>query len=155
MPCSRHTTFCRRASTDVSFVADRDCDRPCQNSLNKPRGRVPVSMIADLQNAYVNAVERVGASTVNVSTAGAPYGPPFGRPWPRRGFGSGGLPDAQGHVLTTHHLIGGASKVIVTFADGRGLSGSGVGGDDQTHVAGIQVEGPSFQVQGVRASDQI
>src|SRR2546428_5124299 len=116
MPCSRHTTFCRRASTDVSFVADRDCDRPCQNSLNKPRGRVPVSMIADLQNAYVNAVERVGVSTVNVSTAGAPYGPPFGRPWPRRGFGSGGLPGAPRHVLTTHPPIDRASHVYRTVA---------------------------------------
>ena len=71
-------------------------------------------MIADLQNAYINAVEHVGESTVNVSTARAPYGPPFGRPWPRRGFGSGVLLDAQGHVLTTHHVIDGASKVIVT-----------------------------------------
>src|SRR5881628_1009292 len=87
-------------------------------------------MIADLQNAYINAVERVGASTVNVSTAGAAYGPPFGRPWPRRGFGSGVLLDAQGHVLTTHHVVDGASKVIVTFADGRVLSGAVVGGDD-------------------------
>src|SRR2546422_10944194 len=85
-------------------------------------------MIADLQNAYINAVERVGASTVNVSTAGAADGPPFGRPWPRRGFGSGGLLDAQGHVLTTHHVGDGASKGIVTFADGRVLSGAVVGG---------------------------
>src|SRR2546427_1164180 len=127
MPCSRHTTFCRRASTDVSFVADRDCDRPCQNSLNKPRGRVPVSMIADLQNAYDNAVERVGVSTVNVSTAGAPYGPPFGRPWPRRGFGSGVLPDAPSHVLTTPHRVDGARKGNGTVAGGRGPGGSGVG----------------------------
>src|SRR2546427_2305901 len=119
MPCSRHTTFCRRASTDVSFVADRDCDRPCQNSLNKPRGRVPVSMIADLQNAYVNAVERVGVSTVNVSTAGAPYGPPFGRPWPRRGFGPGGLPDPPSPVPPAHHPIDRASKVTGTFPGGR------------------------------------
>src|SRR2546430_4340678 len=123
MPCSRHTTFCRRASTDVSFVADRDCDRPCQNSLNKPRGRVPVSMIADLQNAYVNAVERVGVSTVNVSTAGAPYGPPFGRPWPRRGFGSGGLPGAPRPLPTTHHVIDGASQAIGAVPGGRGPDG--------------------------------
>src|SRR5438093_1607885 len=101
-------------------------------------------MIADLQNAYINAVERVGASTVNVSTAGAAYGPPFGRPWPRRGFGSGVLLDAQGHVLTTHHVVEGASKVIVTFADGRVLSGTVVGGDDETDIAIIKVDGKDF-----------
>src|SRR5207249_11760647 len=101
-------------------------------------------MIADLQNAYVNAVERVGASTVNVSTAGAAYGPPFGRPWPRRGFGSGVLLDAQGHVLTTHHVIDGAGKVIVTFADGRPLTGSVAGRDDETDVAVITEGGQAF-----------
>ena len=112
-------------------------------------------MIADLQNAYVNAVERVGASTVNVSTAGAAYGPPFGRPWPRRGFGSGVLLDAQGHVLTTHHVIDGAGKVIVTFADGRVLSGSVVGGDDETDVAVIKVDGKDFQAAEFADSDQL
>src|SRR2546422_9296421 len=101
-------------------------------------------MIADLQNAYINAVERVGASTVNVSTAGAAYGPPFGRPWPRRGFGSGVLLDAQGHVLTTHHVIDGAAKGIVTFADGRVLSGAGVGGDDEAGIAVIKGDGEDF-----------
>src|SRR5947209_19049704 len=155
MPCSRHTTFCRRASTDVSFVAGRDCDRPRGNSLNKPRGGLEVGMIADLQNAYVNAVERVGVSTVNVSTAGAAYGAPFGRPWPRRGFGSGVLLDAQGHVLTTHHVIDGASKVIVTFADGRVLSGSVVGGDDETDVAVIKVDGQDFHAAEFADSDQL
>src|SRR5256712_9220898 len=108
----------------MSFVAGRNCDRPRGNSLNKPRGGVRVSMIADLQNAYVNAVERVGVSTVNVSTAGAPYGPPFGRPWPRRGFGSGALLDPQGHGPPTPHVIDGASKGDVTVAAGRALNGS-------------------------------
>src|SRR2546428_7595081 len=110
----------------MSFVAGRNCDRPRGNSLNKPRGGVRVSMIADLQNAYVNAVERVGVSTVNVSTAGAPYGPPFGRPWPRRGFGSGVLPDAPSHVLTTHHVIDRASQGIVAFAGRPVLHRSGL-----------------------------
>src|SRR2546422_11113730 len=108
-------------------------------------------MIADLQNAYINAVERVGASTVNVSTAGAAYGPPFGRPWPRRGFGSGGLLDAQGHVLTTHHVVDGAGKVIVTFADGRVLSGAVVGGGDETGIASIQGEGGGLHAAEVSA----
>src|SRR3989475_8284561 len=101
-------------------------------------------MIADLQNAYVNAVERVGVSTVNVSTAGAPYGPPFGRPWPRRGFGSGVLLDAQSHVLTTHHVIDGARKGNVTFPDGPVLGGLVGGRDDESEVAIIKVDRNDF-----------
>src|SRR2546429_157384 len=72
-------------------------------------------MLADLQNAYIQAVERAGDSTVNVSTAQRPYGPSWGS-WPRRGFGSGVVLDDQGNILTTHHVVDGAEKVIVTFS---------------------------------------
>src|SRR3989442_3989857 len=101
-------------------------------------------MIAELQNAYTQAVERVGASTVNVSMTSGPYGQPFGRPWPRRGIGSGVILDGQGHILTTYHVVDGADKVIVTFSDGPGLSGTVVAGDAGTHVPICEGYGPGF-----------
>ena len=111
-------------------------------------------MLADLQNAYIQAVERAGDSTVNVSTARGPYGPPFGS-WPRRGFGSGVVLDDQGHILTTHHVVDGADKVIVTFNDGRVLSGTVVGGDEETDVAVIRVDGKDFRAAEFANSDEL
>src|SRR5437879_13354254 len=97
-------------------------------------------MLADLQNAYIQAVERAGDSTVNVSTAQRPYGPSWGS-WPRRGFGSGVVLDDQGNILTTHHVVDGAEKVSVTFTDGRVLSGAVVGGDQEAARAAVRVAG--------------
>ncbi|HEX9340040.1 MAG TPA: trypsin-like peptidase domain-containing protein [Thermoplasmata archaeon] len=111
-------------------------------------------MLADLQNAYIQAVERAGESTVNVSTARGPYGPPFG-PWPRRGIGSGVILDEKGHILTTHHVIDGADKVIVAFTDGRVLSGTVVGGDEETDVAVVRVDGKDFRRADFANSDEI
>lgn len=111
-------------------------------------------MLADLQNAYIQAVERAGASTVNVSTAQRPYGPPWG-PWPRRGFGSGVVLDDQGHILTTHHVVEGAERVIVTFSDGRVLSGTVVGGDEETDIAVVRVEGKDFRAADYANSDEL
>ncbi len=111
-------------------------------------------MLADLQNAYIGAVERAGESTVNVSTARGPYGPPFG-PWPRRGIGSGVILDDQGHILTTHHVIEGADKVIVAFNDGRVLSGTVVGGDEETDVAVVRVDGKDFRPADFANSDEL
>ena len=111
-------------------------------------------MLADLQNAYIGAVERAGESTVNVSTARGPYGPPFG-PWPRRGIGSGVILDDQGHILTTHHVIDGADKVIVAFNDGRVLSGTVVGGDEETDVAVVRVDGKDFRPADFANSDEL
>jgi len=114
---------------------------------------VPV-MLADLQNLYIEAVDRAGASTVNVSTAQRPYGPPWGA-WPRRGFGSGVVLDDKGHILTTHHVVDGAEKVIVTFADGRVLSGTVVGGDEETDIAVVRVDGKDFRAADYANSDEL
>lgn len=111
-------------------------------------------MLADLQNAYIQAVDRAGASTVNVSTAQRPYGPPWGG-WPRRGFGSGIVLDDKGHILTTHHVVEGAEKVIVTFADGRVLSGTVVGGDEEIDIAVVRVEGNDFRPADYANSDEL
>jgi len=111
-------------------------------------------MLADLQNAYIQAVERAGDSTVNVSTAQRPYGPPWGS-WPRRGFGSGVVLDDRGNILTTHHVVDGAEKVIVTFTDGRVLSGSVVGGDEETDIAVVRVDGKGFHAADYANSDEL
>jgi len=50
-------------------------------------------------------------------------------------------------------VIDGASKVIVTFADGRVLSGAVVGGDDETDIAVIKVEGKDFHAAEFADSD--
>ncbi len=97
-------------------------------------------MIADLEAAYTQAVERAGASTVSISVAGAFGGPAF-RPYPRRGIGSGVVMDGQGHVLTNAHTVDGAERIVVGLGDGRVLGGSVLGSDGETDIAVVRVEG--------------
>lgn len=111
-------------------------------------------MIAQLQDAYVAAVEKAASATVSVSTARGPYGPHFG-PFPRRGIGSGIVLDGQGHVLTTQHVVDGVDKVIVAFPDGRVLSGTVVGGDVETDVAVVRVTGKDFPTADFADSDAL
>lgn len=97
-------------------------------------------MIADLETAYTQAVERAGASTVSISVAGAFRGRGYG-PFPRRGLGSGVVMDAQGHILTNAHTVDGAERILVGLGDGRVLGGAVVGADDDTDIAVVRVEG--------------
>ena len=60
---------------------------------------------------------------------------------PRRGTGTGFLIDAEGHVLTNHHVIESAERLTVKLADGRTLRAAVVGSDPDTDIALIKVEG--------------
>lgn len=56
------------------------------------------------------------------------------------GLGSGMIMDARGHILTSHHVAGGASKIEVVLADGSRYTAKLVGGDPKTDLAIIRIE---------------
>jgi S1-C subfamily serine protease len=57
-----------------------------------------------------------------------------------RGNGSGSVIDAQGHILTNHHVIQGASKLTVSFGGDKTYQAKVVGGDPDTDLAVIKID---------------
>jgi serine protease Do len=57
-----------------------------------------------------------------------------------RGLGTGMITDAQGHILTNNHVVGGASKVQVLLADGSRFEARVVGTDPKTDLAIIKID---------------
>jgi serine protease Do len=64
------------------------------------------------------------------------------REGPRRGAGTGFLIDAAGFILTNHHVIDGADRIMVRLTDGRNLRAERVGSDPDTDIALIKVDSP-------------
>ena len=56
------------------------------------------------------------------------------------GLGTGILMDAQGHILTNHHVAGGAAKVEVVLANGSRYAARLVGTDAKTDLAVIKID---------------
>src|SRR5688572_28886454 len=59
---------------------------------------------------------------------------------PRRGTGTGFLIDADGYILTNHHVIVDADRIMVRLADGRSMRAERVGSDADTDIALIKIE---------------
>ncbi|MBM3779433.1 MAG: PDZ domain-containing protein, partial [Acidimicrobiia bacterium] len=62
---------------------------------------------------------------------------------PRRGTGTGFVIDQEGFILTNHHVIEGADRVMVRLSSGRSLRADIIGSDPDTDVALIKVESPT------------
>ena len=80
---------------------------------------------------------------------GQPGGP--GMPMPKRpgggtSFGSGFLISADGYVLTNHHVIDGASEVIVHLMDRRELKAKVIGSDPNSDIAVLKVDASNLPV---------
>lgn len=57
----------------------------------------------------------------------------------RVGVGTGMIIDKQGHILTNHHVAGGASKIKVTLSDGTQYDATVIGTDPKTDLAVIKI----------------
>lgn len=58
-----------------------------------------------------------------------------------KGLGTGFVISKDGYILTNHHVAGNASKVVVSFTDGRQIEAKIIGSDATSDVALLKVEG--------------
>ena len=111
----------------------------------------PEVSFADIAERLDPAVVSIDASSRGASRAGprlpespAPFfrQPNSDRNGPRRGAGTGFIIDSGGFILTNHHVVDGAERIMVQLSDGRTLRAERVGTDPDTDIALIRVEPP-------------
>ena len=107
--------------------------------------------------SFADVAERLNPAVVNIDATSRGTGrqgrrvlPPADSPdlfdrqdrdreGPRRGAGTGFLIDADGLILTNHHVIEGADRIMVRLTDGRNLRATRIGSDPDTDIALIKV----------------
>jgi len=68
-------------------------------------------------------------------------------------LGSGFVWNQDGYIVTNNHVVSGASKIEVKFADGTTLSAKLVGADPDSDLAVVQVDNPGFALTPITVSD--
>jgi serine protease Do len=82
---------------------------------------------------------------------GAPGNPQPERPQGGTSFGSGFIISPDGYVLTNHHVVDGASEVIVHLTDRRELKAKVIGSDPNSDIAVLKIDANNLPV--LRLSD--
>src|SRR3954447_1603277 len=88
---------------------------------------LPSGLLAAVQRQFTDVVARVSPTVVQIRTA--------------QGLGSGIVYDADGDVVTNAHVTSGATRFVVTLANGERHAASLVGADAGNDLAVIQITG--------------
>jgi len=115
----------------------------------------------DLRTAFIQVAKQNIPAVVHIEVTerqeiANPYNPFEGDPFFQRffnvpdmpkkfkrevkGIGTGMIMDAKGHILTNHHVAGGATKISVLLSDGKQYLAKLVGTDPKTDLAVIKIE---------------
>jgi len=100
--------------------------------------------LADLEEQlFVELYERVSPSVVHiaVTTRGS------------SGSGSGFVWDTEGHIVTNNHVVEGARRIVVSFADDATAEAELVGADADSDLAVIKVDVLASQLKPVELGD--
>src|SRR6266404_3848963 len=76
---------------------------------------------------------------------------------PRRveGAGSGFIVTEDGYILTNNHVVGNASRINVTLADGRKFKAEVIGTDPETDIAVIKIDASGLPIAVLGDSDKL
>ena len=138
------------------------------------RAALPASVDGQLLPSLAPMLEKVTPAVVNITTEGATTQqrehPLLNDPFFQRFFnvpdtarrrqvqnlGSGVIVDAdKGLILTNHHVIAQAQRIVVTLRDGRRFDAQAVGVDPDTDVALIRIPAENLAAIPVADSDAL
>jgi serine protease Do len=77
------------------------------------------------------------------------------REFRQKGMGSGSIIDAEGYILTNHHVVGEADEILVVLYNGDERKAKLVGTDPESDIAVVKIEGNGLPVLPMGDSDNI
>ncbi len=116
---------------------------------------VDAGMLDALQGTLEQVYKQVNPSVVSVLVLeNAPVFSLFGgSPAVQTVLGSGFVWDKEGHIVTNNHVVDGASRISLRFADGRVASAKVIGTDVNSDLAVLKADVPAASLQPVQLAD--
>jgi S1-C subfamily serine protease len=125
----------------VTWALDDDDGGSTTTVVQNPDTGQPTSNDGDssaiVPQDFTQLYEQVRPSVVRITTGASDTNPFDDSP---EGLGSGVVLDADGHIITNNHVVGGFDEVMVTFSDGSTAEADVIGQDPGNDIALIKTE---------------
>jgi Do/DeqQ family serine protease len=153
-------------------------DAPAQLQAQPQMPPAPV-VVDGVRTSYADVVEKTSPAVVMIRSErkaqSAPQQFPFGddpqfreffknlpqqpngtqRPRVERGVGSGVIVSADGTVLTNHHVVDGAEKIIVQMNDNKTYEAKIIGSDPPSDLAVLKIDNVTLPFLNLGNSDNV
>jgi serine protease Do len=116
-----------------------------------PNTGTGTSPLTDDSAAVIASSSKVSPSVVKITSAATAVDPLNGTQ--TDGVGSGIIYDANGWILTNHHVIAGAGSIKVETKDGQSFEGTVYGTDTLTDLAIVKVQATGLPAATLGSSD--
>ena len=143
-----------------------------------PPTQAPAREVFPVRDSYADIVDRVAPDVVTIRSARRVHAPqqfpfmddPFfrqffgdrsrnnsqgGRSLVERALGSGVLVNADGHILTNHHVVDGAEQISVELNDRRSFDAKLIGSDAASDLALLKIQASGLPVLQLGDSDKV
>lgn len=124
--------------------------QPTQRLMPELDGLVPT--IPDVNNPIPDIVEQVSGGVVGILNYA--YSEEFSRDY-TSSSGSGFVISSEGYIITNSHVVDGATKVGVLFADGEEMQAEVLGMDKSTDIAVLKVDKAGLMALTLGDSDSV
>lgn len=147
---------------------------PDTPSAAQPQAPAAPIVVDGNRTSYADVVERTSPAVVRIEAeqrsrrgGSVQQGPaddffrqfqipqPNRRPQLERGVGSGVLVSADGSILTNHHVVDGADKIMVHMSDNKSFEAKIVGTDQPSDLAVLKIEGSNLPFLNLGNSDTV
>lgn len=157
-------------TTEVAPPAQAHPSQSVVTPKSEPQAPVPQApIVVEPVASYADAVARAAPAVVNIYTArivSERVLPPafdrfFGSQSPtvrqrvQGSLGAGVIVDTRGHVITNHHVVGGAQQILLQLADGRVADAKLIGADPDSDLALLKIDLTSLPVMPMGRSDRL
>ncbi len=78
-----------------------------------------------------------------------------GQPFRQEGMGSGTIINEEGFILTNHHVVGEADRILVKLYDGKEVKAKIVGTDPESDIAVIKIKGNGYSALTIGDSKEL